>query len=234
MSPCAVGISGYVCHARRSHICERLNFAPLHETMVVIGKTLDPGCTSHHHGHENLREFAVVFGTACFRKQALVAAPQWLTRIHMQPPSSSDRHYAHEVAAEAESLVRLWDRAEDWAVPRISPSQVKVLGLLRYRGQMSLSALSEEIGAIPSSTSRLCDRLAAAGLLEREVPAEDRRAVRISLSKQGWRRLESFDRARREDFSFVLEKMTPQTRHALLEGLRAFGAAAQEVRELPA
>lgn len=152
----------------------------------------------------------------------------------MRPISSSDRYSAHEVATEAESLVRLWDRAEDWAVPRISPSQVKVLGLLRYRGQMSLSALADEIGAIPSSTSRLCDRLAAAGLLEREVPAEDRRAVRISLSKQGRRRLESFDRARREDFSSVLENMTPPARVALLEGLRAFGAAAQEARELPA
>lgn len=149
----------------------------------------------------------------------------------MRPVLSSDDHFAHEVTAEAEALVRLWDRAEDWAVPRISPSQVKVLGVLRYRGQMSLNGLAGEIGSIPSSTSRLCDRLAAAGLLEREVPTEDRRAVRISLSKQGRRRLEAFDRARLEDFAPVLESMTPQERKSLLEGLTAFGAAAQEVHE---
>lgn len=152
----------------------------------------------------------------------------------MRPTAFPDDDSAHEVATEAESLVRLWDRAEDWAVPRIPPSQVKVLGLLRYRGQMNLSALAAEIGAIPSSASRLCDRLEAAGLTQREVPADNRRAVRISLTKQGRRRLESFDRARCEDFSPVLAQMTPEARGSLLEGLRAFGTAAREVRELPA
>lgn len=137
-----------------------------------------------------------------------------------------------EVAIVAESLVRLWDRAEDWAVPRIPPSQVKVLGLLRYRGEMSLSALAAEIGAIPSSTSRLCDRLEAAGLIRREVPADNRRAVRIILTKQGRRRLDAFDHARREDFAPVLEKMSPRARKALLEGLHAFDVAAHEVRAL--
>jgi DNA-binding MarR family transcriptional regulator len=134
----------------------------------------------------------------------------------------------------AESLVRVFDRAEDWAVPRISPSQVKVLGFLRYRGQMNLSALAEEIGAIPSSASRLCDRLEAAGLIGREVPPDNRRAVRLSLTKEGRRRLESFDAARRGDFTSVLERMSPQARGALLEGLLAFDIAAQELRDVSA
>lgn len=152
----------------------------------------------------------------------------------MPRSSSSVRSFAREVALAAESLVRVFDRAEDWAIPRISPSQVKVLGLLRYRGQMNLSALADEIGAIPSSASRLCDRLEAAGLIAREVPPDNRRAVTLSLTKEARRRLESFDDARRGDFTPVLERMSPQARGALLEGLLAFGIAAQELRELPA
>lgn len=152
----------------------------------------------------------------------------------MPQPSTPARFLAgdaSDVAADAESLVRTWDHAEDWAVPRIPPSQVKVLGLLRYRGQMNLSALADEIGAIPSSASRLCDRLEAAGLVVRTVPADNRRAVRLSLTEEGLRRLESFDQVRREDFAPVLERMSPRARDALVEGLRAFDLAAQEVRD---
>ncbi|MEP6856104.1 MAG: MarR family transcriptional regulator, partial [Pedococcus sp.] len=98
----------------------------------------------------------------------------------MPRSSSPARRSVTDVASAAESLVRVFDRAEDWAVPRISPPQAKVLGLLRYRGEMSLSALAEEMGAIPSSASRLCDRLEAAGLIAREVPSGNRRAVRLS------------------------------------------------------
>ncbi len=150
------------------------------------------------------------------------------------PRSSSVRHFAHEVALEAESLVRVFDRAEDWAVPRIPPSQLKVLGLLRYRGPMSLSALADEMGAIPSSASRLCDRLEAAGLIRREVPPDNRRAVSLSLTEEGRRRLASFDQTRREDFMPILERMSPQARGALLEGLLGFAAAAQELHEISA
>ena len=150
----------------------------------------------------------------------------------MSRSSPSVRRFAHEVALRAESLVRVFDRAEDWAVPRISPPQVQVLGLLRYRGEMSLSALAEEIGALPSSASRLCDRLEAAGLIVRAVPPANRRAVRLILTKEGRRRLESFDQARREDFMPVLERMSPHERGALLEGLLAFDVAAQELREV--
>lgn len=154
----------------------------------------------------------------------------------MQMPRSSPsvRQLAREVAVEAESLVRVFDRAEDWTVPRIPPTQVKALGLLRYRGQMSLSELAEQIGAIPSSASRLCDRLEAAGLVTREVPPDNRRAVRLSLTDEGRRRLESFDRARHDDLLPVLERMSPRARGALLEGLLAFGEAAQEFHEVPA
>lgn len=135
------------------------------------------------------------------------------------------------VASEAEALVRLWDRAEDWTVPRISPSQLKVLSALRHRGPMNLSALAGTFGAIPSSMSRLCDRLEAAGLARRDVPVASRREVSISLTPEGRRRLDTLDRARRDDFAPVLERMARDDRAALLDGLSAFTVAAEDEQD---
>lgn len=132
------------------------------------------------------------------------------------------------VLAQAQSLVLLWDRAEDWAVPRIPPSQLRVLTVLGRQGQMNLTALARELGAIPSSASRLCDRLEAAGLLTREVSAGSRREVTLSVSREGLRRLEGFATARRDDFARVLELMTPDAQASLIDGLQQFGEAAAQ------
>jgi len=136
---------------------------------------------------------------------------------------------AAELAAQAQALVLLWDRAEDSAVPRIPPSQLRVLTVLAWHGPMNLNRLSLELGAIPSSASRLCDRLEAAGLIQRQVSVGSRREVTLSLSVQGRRRLDAFAATRSADFAAVMDRMSPRARTALLEGLRQFSAAAEDV-----
>lgn len=156
-------------------------------------------------------------------------------KVHMSTPSSKQLPSVNQLAgrtvAEAEALVRLWDRAEDWTTPRIPPAQLKVLSLLRHRGPLKLSTLAAEFDAIPSSTSRLCDRLEASGLIRREVPRNNRREVWLSVTLEGSRRLDAFDSTRREDFSEVLELMSAPAQSALLDGLRAFRLASEEMRE---
>lgn len=138
---------------------------------------------------------------------------------------------ADPVLAQAHSLVLLWDRAEDWAVPRIPPSQLRVLAALDRSGPMNLTALARELGAIPSSASRLCDRLEAAGLLTREISSGSRREVTLGVSTEGRRRLEGFAAVRRDDFAAVLEQMTPMARASLVDALRQFNEAAAQVLE---
>ena len=142
-----------------------------------------------------------------------------------------DAALADPVLAQAQALVLLWDRAEDWAVPRIPPSQLRVLTALDRSGPMNLTALARELGAIPSSASRLCDRLEAAGLLTRVVSAGSRREVTLSVSGEGRRRLEGFAAVRRDDFALVLERMTPAARASLVDGLRTFSDAAAQALE---
>lgn len=138
---------------------------------------------------------------------------------------------ATDVTAQAEALVQLWDRAEDWTVPRIPPSQLRVLGVVARHGSMNLTRLAREVGAIPSSASRLCDRLGAAGLLVRQVNPGSKREVTLTVSDEGHRRLEAFARTRRSDFTDVLERMSPPARAALVEGLAEFSRAAAVVGE---
>ena len=148
-------------------------------------------------------------------------------------PPDHDRHVAEpgdvgaDVAAAAEPLVQLWDRAVDEAVPRIPALQVRVLSVLAREGTMNVSGLARTVGIIASSASRLCDRLEAAGLLLREPDPDSRREVTVSLSPEGRRRLEDLAQTRRQDFAPVLARMSPSGREALIRGLTEFGEAAR-------
>lgn len=140
--------------------------------------------------------------------------------------ATSQPDVALEVIGAAEALVLLWDRAEDWAAPRVPPMQLRLLSVLDRYGPMNLTALARELGAIASSASRLCDRLEAAGLLDRQLSPDNRREVVLRVSAQGRRRLDAFATVRRADFQEVLARMSPDARAALVSGLRDFSDAA--------
>lgn len=146
-----------------------------------------------------------------------------------RPPRISDTQPVDETAEVvmtlAEALVSLWGRAEDGADPRVPPSQLRVLTVLDRSGPMNLSSLARQLGAIPSSASRLCDRLVMTGLVERQVSPDSRREVILSLSRQGRRRLAGFAATRRADLAAVLELMPVSARIALRTGLEEFGDA---------
>jgi DNA-binding MarR family transcriptional regulator len=91
--------------------------------------------------------------------------------------------------------------------------------------EVNLHRLAGALGAIPSSTSRLCDRLQAAGLLDRNISRSDRRAVVLSLTGDGRRLLAAMRAERRADLARVLAAMTDQARAELLAGLHEFSAA---------
>lgn len=155
-----------------------------------------------------------------------VMMPSTLGRVATGSPTAA------EVIAQAQDLVLLWDRAEDWSTPRIPPLQVRVLTVLDRQGSMNLTQLSRAVGAIPSSATRLCDRLEAAGLVERQTSAGSRREITLRLSNEGRRRLDAFDQIRSDDFETVLNRMNGPARRALLKGLAAFSDAAAQAGEL--
>ncbi len=142
---------------------------------------------------------------------------------HEVDPALSEVSAAVELAAEA--LVSVWTRAQERLTPRVSASQLRALMVVAREGRINLGRLAEQLGAIPSSASRLCDRLQAAGLLAREVGAADRREVMLRLTKRGQELIEELREQRRADLGRVLRHMTPAARFGLLLALQGFAAA---------
>lgn len=147
----------------------------------------------------------------------------------MPKPDSPSSDALDDLEANVGLLVVVWGRSAERIKPKVSASQLRALVVVDRHGAINLMSLADELSSTPSVTSRLCDRLQAAGLLDRVTGADDRREVMLQLSKDGRRLLRQFQRERQADLKKVLDEMTPRSRNALLTGLSAFYAAATEL-----
>ncbi|MFD7133589.1 MarR family winged helix-turn-helix transcriptional regulator [Streptomyces sp. NPDC059894] len=130
---------------------------------------------------------------------------------------------ARVTATAAELLEVLWGRA---STAPASASQLRVLLILEHHEGINLRTLADSLASTPPSTSRLCDRLQASGLVERAVSPADRREVRLCLSGRGRAFLADLRVRREQQVQAVLAVMPAARRVALLEGLEAFCDAA--------
>src|ERR1700749_1098314 len=103
---------------------------------------------------------------------------------HKADPAAAQRAAA-EGGVAAEALVGIWAQVAESLDVRVSPPQLRALTAVGRYGELNLSQLAEALGALPSSASRLCDRLEAGGLLTRDTGRARRRAVRLRLAPAG-------------------------------------------------
>ena len=142
------------------------------------------------------------------------------------PPhlSPEPEDFAAAVDDALRPVLLLAARASAQATQRVSTSQLQALLVLQERGPMKLTSRAGELGAIPSSATRLCDRLVAADLITREPGSTDRREVFLQLTPGGRRVVRQVRDLRREGLREALEECTPRQRRELLGGLRALAA----------
>jgi DNA-binding MarR family transcriptional regulator len=67
----------------------------------------------------------------------------------------------------------------------VSPSRIRLLGVLHCRGPQIMSDLSDELGTTPRNVTTLVDALEEEGLVRRVPHATDRRATVVELTPQG-------------------------------------------------
>lgn len=144
-----------------------------------------------------------------------VPASDYLTELELASRALVD---ANLVAVE---------RLEEMA----SPVHLRALQCLDGLGGGNVSALSAALDMLPSTTSRLSDRLAAAGLITRTVSPVNRRATLLQLTHAGREVLAELARVRAAGLAEIAERMTEGERAALLTGLRAFDRAAGRARQ---
>jgi DNA-binding MarR family transcriptional regulator len=76
-----------------------------------------------------------------------------------------------------------------------------------------------------SSVTRLCDRLVAAGYVDRGASPTSRRQVMVTLTNDGRRLLEEIRAQRLGELAAVLSRVPAADREALLTGLTALQKA---------
>ncbi|WP_433888069.1 MarR family transcriptional regulator [Streptomyces sp. CA-111067] len=145
---------------------------------------------------------------------------------HIVPPHRPEQA-AQDAGAVSELLDVLWGRGQE-AVPGgpLSPSQVRALFAIEQYEGANLRTLGDALGSLPSSVSRLCDRLEAVGLVSRLPSSTSRREVELRLTRAGQSALAEFRDFRSREVRAVLARMAPRELAALAEGLAAFRRAA--------
>jgi DNA-binding MarR family transcriptional regulator len=142
---------------------------------------------------------------------------------------TSSKGTAESLAAlddAASTLMSVWSSAHNSPDVPVPSTQLRALFIVE-RGPVNMSRLAEELGALVSSASRLCDRLEASGLLTRDH-GRDRREVTVRLSPDGEALLDRLRVRRREDLARILASMPAPARAALLWGLEEFRRAASD------
>jgi DNA-binding MarR family transcriptional regulator len=132
---------------------------------------------------------------------------------------------AAAVESTVDSLLAVLDTARLAQSPAVPPTQLRVLTIIANARHTNMNRLAEALDVVPSSASRLCDRLEATGLLRRVPDPRDRREVRLLPTPSARRLLDDLHTRRRDALAAVLERMSPADREALVRALRAFRTA---------
>jgi DNA-binding MarR family transcriptional regulator len=116
-------------------------------------------------------------------------------------------------------LLEAWQRAIEELGAMLPPAQVRALLIVDTGDSLNVTGLARMLGASPSATSRLCDRLVAAGLLARVPAAASRREILLQLTESGQRLAAWIRDQRRTALVRVLETISPGGRADLARGL---------------
>ncbi|GGZ44012.1 MarR family winged helix-turn-helix transcriptional regulator [Streptomyces bluensis] len=148
------------------------------------------------------------------------------------PRSCGDAAGQHVVDA-VENLVAFWFAAVEDVTPRLPARQVRALRIVRHRPELNLTALAEQLDIGLPTASRMCDRLEAAGLLQRNMQPDDRREVQLVVTADGRRYLTDVTHRLSAYVNTALDGLPPGRRTMLVEILRAFHKAQAPVDTRP-
>lgn len=113
---------------------------------------------------------------------------------------------------------------------QVTLTQYRVLVVLAS-GDRNLGELAEALDVHASSATRLCDRLAAKGLITRRSSEHSRREIVVALTPEGRALVDVVTRRRRRDITKILSRIPERERRVLVHALGVFAEAAGEVPE---
>jgi len=147
---------------------------------------------------------------------------------------TADRSFAAEVdAVLAASRVLIGVAARSLAAVEdtVTLTPVRALVIIASRGPLHLTALADDMGVHPSNATRTCDRLVAAGLLDRRDNPADRRHLLLTLTDAGRELVDAVMDRRRAAIGQILRAMPAADRAELATVLTRFAAAGGEPQD---
>jgi DNA-binding MarR family transcriptional regulator len=116
----------------------------------------------------------------------------------------------------------------------LTPTQYSVLALVRGRGPLGLTELTELEGLNPTMLSRIVKVLDERGLIRRMPDPNDLRAARLEATPAGGQVHDRVRAQRTQVLSERLSQLPPETAQTLLAAVPAMEALAEAVKLPPA
>lgn len=123
-------------------------------------------------------------------------------------------------------LVSVAYRSLDASSTPVPLPQFRALVLLSRNGPCTAGGLAAELDMVPSTATRLCDKLVAAKWVRRITKPDNRREVELTLTPAGEKFAQEVLGRRAAEFEQILSQMPPESRQALAEALPELLAAA--------
>jgi DNA-binding MarR family transcriptional regulator len=144
---------------------------------------------------------------------------------------SVPRREVDAVVAACRSLVALSVRSLAVVDDIVDPLQFRALVVIASRGVASLGALADATGLSLSTSSRLCNRLVEAGLIDRKDDPADRRQLALTLTEDGKRVVSTVTGTRRRAVRQLLQRLSDPARTALTAAVEELAATCNEQDE---
>lgn len=130
------------------------------------------------------------------------------------------------VLAASRVFVAVAANALAGTTPEVTLPQFRTLVLLEQHDTMTAAQLAESLGVVPSTATRMCDRLVAKKLVRRAVDPDDRRRLALTLSPAGHRLIAESTARRKQQIAKLLRSVPVADRARLAEALGLLVAAA--------
>lgn len=141
----------------------------------------------------------------------------------------SDEDFARQLERATRGLLALNVSALERMEKRIGLAPLRALQSLDRLGPCLVTELGVDLDMLPSTASRLSDRLAEAGYITRRVSPTNRRATLLELTDTGRAVLDELISLRVTALGEVAQRMNEEDRAALMRGTRAFTAARNDM-----
>jgi len=154
------------------------------------------------------------------------------TRNHSRPNGSPEaEEFAVRLERATRGLLALNVSVLEHMETSVGLEPLRALQSLDRRGPSMVGELGDDLGLVPSTASRLSDRLAEAGLITRRPAPSNRRSTLLELTEAGRAILDELVALRIRAFGEVADQMSNHDRDALIRGADAFTAAQQQLSD---